>query len=269
MTVPVVLSIAGSDSSGGAGIQADLKTIMADKLYGETVITSVTAQNTLGVQGVMELPPEFVSQQIHSVFDDIRPDAIKIGMTGSPQLIEAIADALTEYHAEHIVVDPVMVATTGARLLPEESVKTLEDELLPLAEIVTPNMSEASVLAGFNVETKEDMEKAAQTIQDNMGHGFVLVKGGHLSDSSDDVLCTEHDRLVWMDAPKVKTQNTHGTGCTLSSAIACGLARGLSAQAAVAHAKKYVNGAIKHNLGLGKGNGPLNHMWDRSSHDLF
>lgn len=269
MSIPAVLSIAGSDSSGGAGIEADLKTIMADELYGEVAITSVTAQNTLGVQGSFELPAEFVAQQIQSVYDDIRPDAVKIGMTGSAALIEAIAEELKKVDARNIVIDPVMVATSGARLLPEDSVRTLIEKLLPIADIVTPNMDEAGVLADMDVRTKDDMETAARIIQEKTDHAFILVKGGHLPDSSDDVLCTEHGRMVWMDGPKFKTENTHGTGCTLSSAIACGLARELSTQASVARAKRYVNGAIKNNLGIGKGHGPLNHMWNRSSHNLY
>lgn len=269
MSIPAVVSIAGSDSSGGAGMQADLKTIMADELYGESVITSVTAQNTCGVQGDFEIPSAFVAKQIHSVFDDIRPDAVKIGMTGSPELICSIADTLRDVHAKNIVLDPVMVATSGARLLPEESVQTLIEKLLPLADVVTPNMPEAEVLADMSVTTKDDMEEAARRIQKKTNHAFVLVKGGHMLKDADDVLFTEHGRVVWMHAPKIATKNTHGTGCTLSSAIACGLARGLSSQASVARAKKYVTGAIKHNLGIGKGHGPLNHMWNRATHDLY
>lgn len=256
-----VLSIAGSDSSGGAGIQADIKTIAAHKLFAETAITALTAQNTTGVFGVVEVDPAFVTAQIDAVFDDIRPAAVKIGMVSSAAIIEAIADALEKHEACNIVVDPVMVATSGPRLIDENAVDALVKRLLPLADIVTPNMPEAAVLAGFPVEDEESMERAAREIATKM-KGAVLVKGGHGTNAADDVLVTEHGRVVWLRHKRIATENTHGTGCTLSSAIACGLACDFDMQAAVSKAKQYVSGALASGLELGRGNGPLNHLWD-------
>ncbi len=254
-----VLTIAGSDSSGGAGIQADLKTMAAHKVYGMSAITALTAQNTTGVAGVMEATPEFVAQQIDCVFTDIRPDAVKIGMVSSAPIISAIAAKLKEYDAKNIVVDPVMVATSGSRLIQDDALSTLRGELMPLGAVVTPNMAEAEVLAGFKIETREEMERAAEIIARDLP-GAVLIKGGHLSESADDLLFTG-GRRVWLASPRVDNPNTHGTGCTLSSAIACNLARGLSVEESVRRAKAYITGALKSGLNLGSGSGPLDHGW--------
>ncbi|WP_281702231.1 bifunctional hydroxymethylpyrimidine kinase/phosphomethylpyrimidine kinase [Cryptobacterium curtum] len=261
--IPAVLSIAGSDSSGGAGIQADIKTITAQRLYAETVITALTAQNTLGVTAVQNATPEFVSQQIDAVFDDIRPDAVKIGMVSSAEIAHAIASGLTRVKASNVVLDPVMVATSGAALLADDAVQVLIDELLPLADIVTPNIPEAQVLSGIEITSAVDMLAAAQAIQRKMNQGkWVLVKGGHLDDGANDLLLTEHGREVWLHHRRIDTPNTHGTGCTLSSAIACGLAQGFDMQAAVSKAKQYLSGALENNPNMGKGAGPLDHMWE-------
>ncbi|ACU94631.1 phosphomethylpyrimidine kinase [Cryptobacterium curtum DSM 15641] len=261
--IPAVLSIAGSDSSGGAGIQADIKTITAQRLYAETVITALTAQNTLGVTAVQNATPEFVLQQIDTVFDDIRPDAVKIGMVSSAEIAHAIASGLTRVKASNIVLDPVMVATSGAALLADDAVQVLIDELLPLADIVTPNIPEAQVLSGIEITSAADMLAAAQAIQRKMNQGkWVLVKGGHLDDGANDLLLTEHGREVWLHHRRIDTPNTHGTGCTLSSAIACGLAQGFDMQAAVSKAKQYLSGALENNPNMGKGTGPLDHMWE-------
>lgn len=261
--IPAVLSIAGSDSSGGAGIQADIKTITAQRLYAETVITALTAQNTLGVTAVQNATPEFVSQQIDAVFDDIRPDAVKIGMVSSAEIAHAIASGLTRVKASNVVLDPVMVATSGAALLADDAVQVLIDELLPLADIVTPNIPEAQVLSGIEITSAVDMLAAAQAIQRKMNQGkWVLVKGGHLDDGANDLLLTEHGREVWLHHRRIDTPNTHGTGCTLSSAIACGLAQGFDMQAAASKAKQYLSGALENNPNMGKGAGPLDHMWE-------
>ncbi len=262
MTKPVVLSIAGSDSCGGAGIQADIKTIAAHKMYAETAITALTAQNTLGVQGVVETSPEFVAMQIQAVFDDIRPDAVKTGMVGSAGIVEAIAETLAANKAENIVVDPVMVATSGAALMADDAVQALIEKLLPLALVVTPNIPEAKVLTGLDIQDHDDMMAAAHAIQKLMKGGWVLVKGGHMKGDADDLLLTEHGRDVWLEARRIDTPNTHGTGCTLSAAIACGLAAGFEPQASISKAKAYLTGALENDPGMGKGPGPLDHMWN-------
>lgn len=257
-----VLSIAGSDSSGGAGIQADIKTIAAHKLFAETALTALTAQNTLGVTGVLDVDPAFVTAQIDAVFEDIRPAAVKVGMVSSVAIIQAVADALARHGAKNVVVDPVMVATSGARLIDEDAVEALRARLLPLADVLTPNMPEAAVLCGFPVEEEASMERAARTLAEQTG-GAVLVKGGHGASRADDVLATAAGvEPRWLRAPRIDTPNTHGTGCTLSSAIACGLARGWSVDEAVRSAKDYVYGALSTGLNLGKGSGPLDHMWE-------
>lgn len=255
-----VLSIAGSDSSGGAGIQADIKTIAAHGLYAETVITALTAQNTLGVFGVQEATAESVSQQLDAVFDDIVPDAVKIGMISSPLLIDEIVAALKKYRATHIVVDPVMVSTSRHQLVSNEAIAYLKEHLLPLAELITPNIPEAELLSGRSIANEDDMQKAA-TILGEQYDGAVLIKGGHLKESAVDLLVTPDGECKRFYAEHIDTKNTHGTGCTLSSALACNLALGYSLQDAVARAKDYITGALKHNLGLGRGYGPLNHMW--------
>lgn len=255
-----VLSIAGSDSSGGAGIQADIKTIAAHGLFAETAITALTAQNTTGVTGVFEVDPAFVVAQIDAVFEDIRPDAVKIGMVASSGIIAAIADALERQGAQNVVLDPVMVATSGARLIDEDAVEALRTRLLPLATVATPNMPETAVLCGMAVNDDATMERAARMLAE--GEHAVLVKGGHRSDAADDVLVEADGSVTWMRGPRIDTKNTHGTGCTLSSAIACGLAEGLDVVASVRRARAYVRGALAAGLDLGRGSGPLDHMWE-------
>lgn len=258
--IPCGLSIAGSDSSGGAGIQADIKTMEALGVYAETVITALTAQNTQGVQGVMPVDASFVFKQIESVFSDIKPDAVKIGMLPNAEVVHAVARGLRAWQAAHVVLDPVMVATTGASLSKDEAVQAVKEELIPLAEVITPNIPEAQVLSGITIQTKEDMVTAGIVLY-RRGARAVLVKGGHLAGCADDVLVLSEDEVTWFGEKHVKTQNTHGTGCTLSSAIAAYLAKGLSLEDAVERAKRYLTGALIHDLDLGKGFGPVNHMW--------
>lgn len=256
-----VLSIAGSDSSGGAGIQADIKTIMAHGLFAETAITALTAQNTTGVFGVADVDPQFVERQIDVVFDDIRPAAVKIGMVSSPEIVHAIARALVRNKARNIVVDPVMVATSGSALIVGDAVRALVDELFPLADVVTPNLPEAEALCGFPVTSEADAARAAAAIAQAGATGAVLVKGGHSGEGADDLLRLPDGRFVWLRGARIDTANTHGTGCTLSSAIACGLAKGLSVEETVRQAKAYVAGALAAGLDLGRGSGPLNHAY--------
>ena len=250
-----VLSIAGSDSSGGAGIQADIKTIASYGLYAETVITAITAQNTCGVRAVQDISPE-----IDAVFEDIRPDAVKIGMVSSAQIINVIAERLRFHQARNVVVDPVMVATSGSRLIEQQAVDALVSNLVPLADVITPNMPEAEVLCGFPVVDDEGMMQAAKLLSGKT-NGAVLVKGGHRADTADDLLVLPDGRHAWLRAKRIATGNTHGTGCTLSSAIASGLAQGNGIEQAVRRAKGFVRGAMSTGLNLGQGNGPLNHMW--------
>ncbi len=255
-----VLSIAGSDSSGGAGIQADIKTIEAHLLFAQTAITALTAQNTTGVYGVLDIDPEFVAQQIRVVFDDIRPDAVKIGMVSSPQIVDAIADALVECGATNIVVDPVMVATSGSELSSDGAVAALRERLIPLATVITPNIPETRVLSGKAVTSRSEQEEAARAIAHDAGVA-VLAKGGHGENDANDVLVLPDGSVRWFEGERIATGNTHGTGCTLSSAIACGLAEGLSLEDSVLRAKGYVTGALGAGLDLGRGSGPLDHMW--------
>ena len=256
-----VLSIAGSDSSGGAGIQADIKTIEALGLFAQTAITALTAQNTTGVAGVFDSSPEFVRAQIDAVFDDIRPDAVKIGMVSSAALVRAIAEGLRAHGASNVVVDPVMVATSGSALMGEGVKDVLVSELFPMADVVTPNIPEAEALTGMSIGTKGDMERAARKIA-LLTKGAVLIKGGHDIDGgrADDLLYSGGE-CAWLLGERIDTENTHGTGCTLSSAIACGLAEGRDVRDAVARAKRYVAGALAAGLTLGRGCGPLDHMW--------
>ena len=256
-----VLSIAGSDSSGGAGIQADIKTIAAHRLFAETAITALTAQNTMGVFGVEEAAPGFVAAQIDAVFDDIRPVAVKIGMVSSVAIIEAIAARLAFWEAENIVLDPVMVSTSKAKLISDDAIDALKSALIPLADVITPNLYEAEMLVGFALEGNKDMERAASVLAEST-HAAVLIKGGHSVNGADDVLLTKEGEMVWMRGERIDTKNTHGTGCTLSSAIACNLASGQSMAEAVRNAKAYVSGALKNGIQLGHGSGPLNHMWE-------
>ena len=254
-----VLTIAGSDSSGGAGIQADIKTITAHKMYAMSAITSLTAQNTIGVKSILDATPEFVADELDCIFQDIRPDAVKIGMVSQAAIIEVISAKLREYEAENIVVDPVMVATSGSRLLSPDAMAALQSHLLPLASIITPNIPEAEVLTGRPIRTNADMLLAGQKLA-AQHFGAVLIKGGHLSCSADDLLC-QKGRLQWFKSERVANENTHGTGCTLSSAIACHLAAGRPLDEAVRAAKDYITGALQAGLNLGHGSGPLLHMW--------
>ena len=246
------LTIAGSDSSGGAGIQADIKTMSALGVYAESVVTALTAQNTMGVQGVVATDPDFVLLQMESVFSDIRPNAVKIGMLPTAEVVHAVGQGLQRFDAQNVVLDPVMVATSGAALSEAPAVQALFD-LLPQASVVTPNIPEAEVLSGMRIETKEDMLLK--------GARAVLVKGGHLAEEADDVLLEANGAATWLSAQRVETKNTHGTGCTLSSAIASYLAKGETLKHAVAFAKRYLTEAIQANPGLGKGNGPVNHLF--------
>ncbi len=255
-----ILTIAGSDCSGGAGIQADIKTITAHKMYAMSVITALTAQNTNGVYGVQDSTHEFVSDQIDAVFKDIVPDAVKIGMVSNKKIIGIIADKLTEYKAYNIVLDPVMVSTSGSKLLNDDAMDTLINKLMPLAKIITPNISEAECLCGFEIKTREDIKKAAIEISKSF-EGNILIKGGHFKENSDDLLYSKGE-FLWFKQEKINNPNTHGTGCTLSSAIACNLGKGLSIEESVKNAKEYITGALKANLDLGKGSGPLNHCWN-------
>lgn len=253
------LSIAGSDSSGGAGIQADLKTMTCNGVFGMSAITALTAQNTTGVTGIMEVSPEFLAQQIDAVFTDIRPDAVKIGMVSSDVLIHVIAEKLRFYNAQHIVVDPVMVATSGARLINEDAIQALKDELLPLAEVITPNIPEAEVLSGMKITNSEEMIQAAGLIR-SAYHCAVLVKGGHTINDANDLLYSDAGS-VWFYGKRINNSNTHGTGCTLSSAIAANLAKGYSLKDAVSQAKAYISDCLGAMLNLGQGSGPMNHAF--------
>ena len=258
--VKTALTIAGSDSSGGAGIQADLKTMQANGVYGMSAITALTAQNTTGVQGIFEVTPEFLEQEIDSVFQDIFPDAVKIGMVSSADLIRSIAKKLREYGARHIVADPVMVATSGSKLLSDGAVQTLISELLPLAEVITPNIPEGEVLSGMEIRSEEDMITAAEKISRECGCA-VLLKGGHNLNDANDLLFRDGS-FQWFRGRRIDNPNTHGTGCTLSSAIASNLAKGFDMQEAVVRAKAYISGALAAQLDLGKGHGPMDHGFD-------
>lgn len=253
------LTIAGSDSSGGAGIQADIKTMTANGVYAMSAITALTAQNTTGVTGIMDVTPEFLGEQLDSVFTDIFPDAVKIGMVSSSGLISVIASKLREYGAKNIVLDPVMVATSGARLISEDAVETLVNELIPLADIITPNIPETEVLAGMKIDSAEDMEAAAGLISKRYDCA-VLCKGGHSLNDANDLLW-QNGCGQWFSGKRIDNPNTHGTGCTLSSAIASNLAKGYSMQEAVERAKDYISGALAAMLDLGKGSGPMDHAF--------
>ena len=263
-TMKTALSIAGSDSSGGAGIQADIKTMTMNGVYAMSVITALTAQNTMGVTGIMEVTPEFLAEQINAVFEDIRPDAVKIGMVSSARLIKVIAERLRQYHAKNIVVDPVMVATSGSRLMQTEAVAALAMELLPLAALVTPNIPEAEVLAGRSIESREDMLCVAKHIGETYGCA-VLLKGGHSINDANDLLYAGGE-CRWFEGKRIDNPNTHGTGCTLSSAIASNLAKGFSMEESVRRAKEYISGALAAMLNLGQGSGPMNHAFDLNSY---
>lgn len=254
------LTIAGSDSSGGAGIQADIKTMQANGVYAMSAITALTAQNTTGVSGIFEVTPEFLGQQLDAVFTDIYPDAVKIGMVASAELVKMIAFKLKEYKAERIVVDPVMVSTSGSRLISEEAIHILKTELFPLASVLTPNIPEAEVLFGASIHSAEDMERAAQAISEEY-HCAVLLKGGHQLNDANDLLYVE-EKSRWFYGRRIDNPNTHGTGCTLSSAIASNLAKGYGLEEAVERAKEYISGALAAMLDLGAGSGPMDHGFD-------
>ena len=251
------LSIAGSDCSGGAGIQADLKTMAMNRVYGMSVITALTAQNTTGVRDILEVSPQFLEAQLDAVFEDIFPDAVKIGMVSSAALVEVIARRLRRYGAKNIVVDPVMVSTSGSALMKTDAVDALTRELLPMAALATPNIPEGEALSGLSIRSREDMERAAGKISGSFSCP-VLLKGGHALCDADDLLCAD-GRLTWLHGERIDTPNTHGTGCTLSSAVAANLAKGFPLEAAVRRAKEYVTGALAAGLDLGKGAGPMDH----------
>ena len=254
------LTIAGSDSSGGAGIQADIKTMTANGVYATSAITALTAQNTTGVYGILESTPEFLANQLDCIFTDIFPDAVKTGMVSSTALIAVIADKLRQYGARNIVVDPVMVATSGARLISEEAVDALKEKLLPLATLLTPNIPEAEVLSGMTISDPAGMERAARAISEQYGCA-VLCKGGHQISDADDLLWRE-GAGIWFRGRRIQNSNTHGTGCTLSSAIASNLAKGYDLDQSVRRAKDYISGALAAMLDLGHGSGPMDHMFD-------
>ncbi len=252
-----VLTIAGSDCSGGAGIQADIKTMIMNGVYAMSVITALTAQNTTGVFGIQESPVEFVDQQMDCVFQDIFPDAVKIGMLSSPEIMHHVAAGLQKYEARHIVLDPVMVSTSGHRLMQKEAEETLQKELFPLAEVITPNIPEAEVLTGLKITDADSMELAARAIS-NEFHISVLLKGGHRVEDANDLLYTD-GKTQWLKGERIDNPNTHGTGCTLSSAIASNLANGYDLTDSVIRAKSYLTDALRADLNLGKGSGPLDH----------
>lgn len=253
------LTIAGSDSSGGAGIQADIKTMTANGVFAMSAITALTAQNTTGVTDILEATPQFLGEELDAIFTDIFPDAVKIGMVSSSGLIAVIADKLRQYGAKHIVVDPVMVATSGAKLLRDDAIAVLEEQLLPLAAVLTPNIPEAEILSGMTIRNAADMELAARTISERYGCA-VLCKGGHQINDADDLLWRD-GAGKWFRGRRINNPNTHGTGCTLSSAIASNLAKGYDLDASVERAKAYISGALAAMLDLGKGSGPMNHMF--------
>ena len=253
------LTIAGSDSCGGAGIQADIKTMTMHGVYAMSAVTALTAQNTTGVSGIMEVDPAFLEKQLESIFTDIFPDAVKIGMVSGVELIQVIAMILKKYHAKNIIVDPVMVATSGSKLLADQAVETLEKEILPMAYLVTPNIPEAEILAGMPIRTQEDMEKAAEYIGTKFGCN-VLLKGGHQLNEANDLLWKD-GKISWFYGERINNPNTHGTGCTLSSAIASNLAKGYSLEISIEKAKNYISLALAAMLDLGQGNGPMNHAF--------
>ena len=254
------LTIAGSDSSGGAGIQADIKTMTANGVYAMSAVTALTAQNTTGVTGIMEVTEDFLAEQLDCIFTDIYPDAVKTGMVSSSGLINVICDKLVGYDAKNIVVDPVMVATSGAKLINDDAISTLKNKLLPLATVITPNIPEAKELSGMEIASEDDMVKAAEAICDRYGCS-VLLKGGHSLNDANDLLWQKGMEPVWFYGKRIDNPNTHGTGCTLSSAIASNLAKDYDLTSSVRYAKNYISGALAAMLDLGKGSGPMNHAF--------
>ena len=252
-----VLTIAGSDCSGGAGIQADLKTMTMNGVYAMSVITALTAQNTLGVTGILDVGVDFLKKQLDAVFTDIYPEAVKIGMLSSKDLILTISNSLKEYKAKNIVVDPVMVSTSGSKLIADEAIETMCEELFPLATVITPNIPEAVILSGMKIKSSEDMIEAAKKINAKYGCA-VLCKGGHSLNDANDLLFDGKD-IKWFRGRRIDNPNTHGTGCTLSSAIASNLAKGMKLDEAIEKAKEYISNALLEMLDLGKGRGPMDH----------
>jgi hydroxymethylpyrimidine/phosphomethylpyrimidine kinase len=252
------LTIAGSDCSGGAGIQADLKTMAAHGVYGMSVITSLTAQNTMGVRSILDVESSFVGLQLEAIFEDIYPDSIKIGMLSNRSIVEIVVKKLRKYKARNVVLDPVLVSTSGSALLSGSAIELLKDELIPTVDLVTPNIPEAEKLSGVKIRFAEDMIKAAREISKEM-RGQVLIKGGHLEDSADDLLYSESGGIQWLKSERIDNPNTHGTGCTLSSAIASNLALGYSIEESVQMGKAYINRSLSAKLDIGYGRGPLNH----------
>ncbi len=262
-----ILTIAGSDSSGGAGIQADIKTITMHGMYAMSAITAMTAQNTLGVSAVWEATEEQIREQILRIVEDIPPDAVKVGMVCGQEQIQAIGEQMRRWNMKNVVVDTVMASTSGTRFLKEQARDALKKELLPFARLVTPNLPEAELLSGMKIRSEEEMERAARKMSEAF-ETAILVKGGHLEGAAADVLA-EEGKETWFTTTRLENSNTHGTGCTLSSAIACRLAAGEELKTAVAHAKVYVTEAIRAGLNLGKGNGPLQHIWRFSEEELL
>lgn len=252
-----ILTIAGSDCSGGAGIQADIKTITAHKMYAMSVITSLTAQNTTGVYGIIDTPADFTAKQIDCIFSDIRPDAVKIGMLSNAENILAVAERLEFYKAENVVIDPVMISTSGCPLISEEAKKVLISRIFPLAVLITPNIPEAEELSEIKIKNYNDIIQAGKIIYEKTNVN-ILVKGGHGISKADDLLFCNNNYIT-IKGNIVDTENTHGTGCTLSSAIACNLAMGYPLEICIKNAKTYLENTMKTGLNLGKGNGPLNH----------
>ena len=253
------LTIAGSDSCGGAGIQADIKTMTANGFYAMSAITALTAQNTTGVSDIYEVSPEFLEAQLTAIFEDIKPDAIKIGMVSSSELIKTIAANLKKYNGKNIVLDPVMVATSGAKLISDDAISTLKEYLIPLATVITPNIPEAEVLSEMTISNEEDMIKAAAYISEKYNCA-VLCKGGHSINDANDLLYS-NGTYRWFYGKRIDNPNTHGTGCTLSSAIASNLAKGRDLNESVEKAQAYISGALSAMLDLGKGSGPMNHAF--------
>lgn len=260
MKLKTALTIAGSDCSGGAGIQADIKTMTMNGVYAMSAITALTAQNTTGVRAIEESTPDFLKQQLDAIFEDIFPDAVKIGMVSSCELIHVIADRLRYYKAANIVLDPVMAATSGSSLMKTDAVQTLIDELLPIATLVTPNIPEAEILSDLSIVSREDIQKAAEKIGSTYNCS-VLLKGGHSISDADDLLY-QNGTLQWFEGRRIDNPNTHGTGCTLSSAIASNLAKGFSLEESVQRAKDYISAALSAKLDLGRGSGPMQHNFE-------
>ena len=253
------LTIAGSDSCGGAGIQADIKTMTMNGVYAMSAITALTAQNTTGVRAIMEASPEFLAAQLDAVFEDIFPDAVKIGMVSSKELIGVIAQKLEQYGAKNIVADPVMVATSGSALIKTDAITALTEKILPISALVTPNIPEAQVLSGLDINSRDDMQRAAEKIFSDYGCA-VLLKGGHSVNDASDLLCSQKG-FEWFEGKRIDNPNTHGTGCTLSSAIASNLAKGFDLGESVRRAKEYISLALSAMLDLGKGSGPMAHAF--------